>query len=66
MADANASGQLRSSGRQGSSIADELIAFATNNKIWKKKILLYAKQYAQQVAKDFAAYKADFDEGLIV
>jgi uncharacterized protein (DUF2252 family) len=65
MAEANASGQLRSGGRQGSSIADELIDFAAGNKVWKKKLLLYAKQYARQVVRDHSAYKADYDEGLV-
>jgi uncharacterized protein (DUF2252 family) len=65
MADANASGQLRSSGRQGSSTADELISFATNYKAWKNKVLAYAKQYAKQVVQDYTAYKADYDKGLV-
>ncbi len=65
MADANASGLLRSTGRQGSSIADDLIHFAADNKVWKKKILLYAKQYAQQVLQDYIAYKADYENGLV-
>ena len=65
MAHSNASGQLRSGGRQGSSITDELIQFALNNGVWKKKVLLYAKQYAQQVVQDYLAYKADYDKGMV-
>jgi uncharacterized protein (DUF2252 family) len=65
MAETCASGQLRSSGRQGSTNADGLIAFADNNRLWKKKVLLYAKQYASQVEQDFAAYKADYEKGLV-
>ncbi len=65
MAHSNASGQLRSGGRQGSSIIDELIDFGVKNSLWKKKVLLYAKQYAQQVLNDYSAYKADYDKGLV-
>jgi uncharacterized protein (DUF2252 family) len=56
MAQTNASGQLRSTGRQGSSIADELMAFASNSKRWQAEVLHYAKKYAQQVIKDYEAY----------
>jgi uncharacterized protein (DUF2252 family) len=66
MAKTNASGQLRSGGRQGSSIADELIDFALNNRLWKKKLLLYTKQYAHQVIKDHAAYREDYANGLVL
>ena len=65
MADTNASGQLRSSGRQGSSTADELISFATGDKTWKNKVLSYSKQYAKQAMQDYTAYKADYDKGLV-
>ncbi len=64
MAQASASGQLRSGGRLDSSITDELVAFANNNKVWKKKVLLYASQYAKQVTKDYEAYCRDYDKGL--
>ncbi|WP_158559298.1 DUF2252 domain-containing protein [Deminuibacter soli] len=57
MALLTASGQLRSAGRDGSGIADELIAFADAGSRWKKTILQYAKQYAAQVMKDYASYK---------
>jgi len=59
MAQLTASGQLRSSGRQGSSIADELIAFAGNHKKWSGKVLDYAQDYARQVQSDYDAYVRD-------
>jgi uncharacterized protein (DUF2252 family) len=45
-------GQLRSSGRQGSSIADELISFAMAPD-WHEELLNYAKQYASQAEADY-------------
>ena len=60
MAEATASAQLRSAGRQGSSIADELIDFATQYKPWKKALLSYAKQYAQKVQDDYTSYCKDY------
>jgi uncharacterized protein (DUF2252 family) len=48
-------GQLRSSGRQGSSIADELIAIAQVNH-WQEELLDYAKQYASQVDADYQEF----------
>lgn len=50
-----ASAQLRSSGRQGASVSDELIAFGQNNQ-WQDVILEYAQQYAQQVKKDYKEF----------
>lgn len=61
MARLSASGQLRSSGRQHSSTADELIAFAAGNKRWSGKLLKYARQYAVQVKADFASYITDYN-----
>jgi len=53
-----ASAQLRSSGRQGSAIADKLVAFGTSDK-WHHGILSYAKGYVRTVKKDFANFSAD-------
>lgn len=48
--------QLRSTGRQGSAITDDLIAFATENSFnWRNAVLDYARNYSQQVKADFAA-----------
>jgi len=62
MAMLTASAQLRSSGRQGSAIADELIAFGQNTG-WHKGILNYAIKYARQVKLDYQAYMKDYKEG---
>jgi len=66
MANLVAAEQLRSSGRQSSSIADELIAFAANEKMWKQKVLDYAAQYAKNVLKDFEDYKKEYERSLSV
>lgn len=59
MAEVTAWDQLRSGGRQGSAIADDLIAFASASSFdWKKEILDYAKRYADQVEADYAAFCA--------
>ena len=44
--------QLRSSGRQSSAIADELISFAQHSK-WRKEAMKYAQKYSQQVEEDW-------------
>ena len=63
MAMLTASAQLRSSGRQGSAIADELVAFG-KDKSWQKNILQYAYDYSKQVKKDYLqfqkAYKKNY------
>jgi uncharacterized protein (DUF2252 family) len=46
---------LRSSGRQGSAIADELIAFAQSS-TWHNYIIEYARNYSEQVSKDFQEF----------
>lgn len=49
--------QLRSTGRQGSAIADDLIAFATEKSSdWRNAVLDYAKSYSLQVDEDYAAF----------
>ncbi|HAX74595.1 MAG TPA: DUF2252 domain-containing protein [Cyanobacteria bacterium UBA11372] len=59
MAKVTAWDQLRSGGRQGSAIADDLIAFASTPPFdWKNAILDYAKRYADQVEADYAAFCA--------
>ena len=56
-------GNLRSSGRQGSAIADELIAFGRDYESWKQPLIAYAHQYAQQVRADYKAYAKAYDDG---
>lgn len=62
MAQITASGQLRSTGRQGSDIADALIAFGQGAASWKGLVLQYAKQYAKQVISDYQAYCKDYSK----
>ena len=60
MAILTASAQLRSSGRQGSAIADELIAYAENN---LDDILKYALNYTKQVKKDYKEFMIAYKKG---
>jgi len=59
MATLTASAQLRSSGRQGSALADELIAFGHNTH-WHDALINYAKKYAKQVSKDYKQFLKDY------
>jgi uncharacterized protein (DUF2252 family) len=61
MAKLTASAQLRSSGRQGSAITDELIAFAQIGQ-WQK-ILTYAINYAKQVKLDYREFMTGYNKG---
>ncbi|MCS3795552.1 DUF2252 domain-containing protein [Niastella sp. OAS944] len=58
-----ASAHLRSSGRQGAAVSDELIEFGRNGS-WVEPIINYALQYASQVKTDhqlyLEAYRAGF------
>jgi len=62
MAMLTASSQLRSTGRQGSVIADELIAFGQDDQ-WQEAILKYAIDYAHQVKKYYMEFLKDFKHG---
>ncbi|WP_295952137.1 DUF2252 family protein [Rhodoferax sp.] len=55
-------GQLRSSGRQGSAIADELVDFATRPK-WQSKLLAVSLECAQHVEQDAATFNCAYDNG---
>ena len=48
-------GQLRSSGRQGSAIADELVAFGAKTK-WRKALVKVALEYSKKVEQDWERY----------
>jgi uncharacterized protein (DUF2252 family) len=63
MAVLTASAQLRSGGRQGSAIADELMAFGAD-KEWHKPIINYGRQYATQVKKDYNEFVAGMANGI--
>ena len=54
---------LRSSGRQGSAIADDLIAWGQKVK-WQQKLMTAALGCAEQVRDDSDAFNAAYDEGL--
>lgn len=47
---------LRSSGRQGSAIADQLIGFVSKSK-WKIEVMEYAKAYSKQVYQDWQEFR---------
>ena len=53
---------LRSSGRDGSAIADELIDFG-RRKRWRKELIGASHECAEQVRKDAATYNAAWDDG---
>ena len=55
--------QLRSGGRQGSAIADELISFG-GHAGWPGELLRYARQYARQVKSDWRAFAQAVAPGL--
>ena len=57
MGEVTAWAQLRSSGREGSATADELIAFGHRND-WKRAILDYARSYSRQVERDYKEFVA--------
>jgi uncharacterized protein (DUF2252 family) len=62
MAILTASSQLRSSGRQGSAIADELIDFGQSNQ-WQDELLNYSLNYIKKVKNDCAEYLKAYKEG---
>lgn len=62
MAGIVASAHLRSTGRQGSIIADELIAFGRQKK-WRKDLLESARVCETQVKKDWRSYREALDDG---
>ena len=62
MAILTASAQLRSSGRQGSAVADDLIAFGHDGH-WQEPLMDYAEQYAGQVKKDFDSFLKSYKGG---
>jgi len=55
--------QLRSAGRDGSAIADELMDFGRRKK-WRAPLLAAAHEGAVQVRKDAALFNAAYDDGV--
>lgn len=62
MAMVTASGHLRSAGRQGSSIADELIAFAQESQ-WQQDLIFYCQAYPTKVHQDYFDFCEAYEEG---
>ena len=58
-------GSPRSSGRQGSAIADDLIAFASEAGPWKREVGEYAARYATRVRRDYAHFLKGMQKGLL-
>ena len=54
--------QLRSAGREGSAIADDLIEFGLRKK-WKKNLLVASQACAVQVQKDWATFTKAYARG---
>ncbi len=54
--------QLRSGGRQGSAIADELIDFGRED-WWQQELVAYARFYATRVESDYEEYCKAYDAG---
>jgi uncharacterized protein (DUF2252 family) len=62
MAFLTASAMLRSAGRQGAALPDELIAFGADGH-WQQGLMDFAAAYAGQVKKDYQAYFKDYKAG---
>ena len=62
MAVLTASAQLRSGGRQGSAVADQLIAHGQNNE-WEDAVLKYVLNYTKQVKKDYKEFMVGYKNG---
>lgn len=62
MALLTASAQLRSGGRQGSAIADELMEFGEKSD-WQSKVMDYALTYSKQVHTDYLHFVKDYNQG---
>ena len=58
-------GQLRSSGRQGSAIADDLIEFGSSRKAWHDELVGAARRCAKLVRKDWQSFSAAYDAGAL-
>ena len=63
MAVLTASAQLRSSGRQGAAVADELIAFGENSQ-WQQALLDYSIQYTKKIESYYSKFIKDYKKGL--
>jgi uncharacterized protein (DUF2252 family) len=64
MATLNASSQLRSAGRMGSSLPEDFMRFG-EDKTWQPEVLKYAMRYSHVFKGDFENYKKDYKNGLL-
>lgn len=62
MAFLSASAMLRSAGRQGAALPEELIAFGADTH-WQQGLIDYSTAYAAQVKKDYTAYFKEYKAG---
>lgn len=62
MAVLTASAQLRSSGRKGAAVADDLVVFG-NNKAWQKKITYLSKGYSHEIMNYYKMFLTRYIEG---
>jgi uncharacterized protein (DUF2252 family) len=62
MSEITAWDQLRSSGRQGSAMVDELIEFAYSGN-WKKELNNYCLYYTEHVKENFKQFSDSYDDG---
>jgi len=58
-----ASAHLRSSGRQGSDIADRLVGYGASRAQWRESLVEMAQSYSDDVESDWRAYAKAFDGG---
>ncbi|MBB5635128.1 uncharacterized protein (DUF2252 family) [Pedobacter cryoconitis] len=63
MASLTAYSHLRSSGRKGSAIADELIEFGQQQD-WQEQLIDYAFNYSKRVKKDYKIFKQGYESGI--
>jgi uncharacterized protein (DUF2252 family) len=59
------SSHLRGSGRQGSAIADDLVAFG-GERWWVRDTIAFARRYRDVVKADFAEFAKAYDAGALV
>lgn len=64
MARLTASAQLRSSGRQGAAVADDLILFGEDTS-WQNEIIEYAISYVETIKNDYKTFKEDVKKGAL-
>ena len=62
MADTTAWAQLRSSGREGSASADDLIVLSSS-RAWRLAVINYARRYQRTVESDWRNFTAAFEKG---